>query len=53
VGHGKGAVMQDVDAAIRKRSLVARILACLATPPPPPRRHFSKQWSRANQKRGF
>jgi hypothetical protein len=25
-----------------KTTLIARILALLATPPPPPRRHFSK-----------
>ncbi|HUN33207.1 MAG TPA: hypothetical protein VMU95_14440 [Trebonia sp.] len=44
--------MPDVGATTRKRSLVARILAFLATPPPPPRRHFSKHWSRASQKMG-
>ena len=41
--------MQDVGAATRKRSLVARIIAFLATPPPPPRRHFSKHWGRATR----
>jgi hypothetical protein len=40
--------MQDLGAATRKRSLIARILAFLAAPPPPPRRHFSKHWSRAS-----
>jgi hypothetical protein len=45
--------MQVLSGATRKRPLVARILAFLATPPPPPRRHFSKHWSRAGRKLGF
>jgi len=46
--------MEELGAAARKRSLITRILAFLATPPPPPRRHFSKHWRRpGNHKPGF
>jgi hypothetical protein len=33
-------------AATIRRPLLARVLACLATPPPPPPRHLSKHWRR-------
>jgi hypothetical protein len=39
-----GVAVLAVSGASPKRSLLARILARLVTPPPPPRRHFSKSW---------